>query len=101
MRPPTSYTNRLKAEGIRKYGFSDSNLSDYEEDHLIAISLGGSPASPANLWPEPRSGRWDSSAKDKLEYFLYRRVCGGTYRLARARRDLSHDWVAAYRRLRL
>jgi len=99
VRPPTSYTNRLKVEGIREYGFSDRRLSDYEEDHLVAISLGGSPTSPANLWPEPHSGRWNSSVKDKLEFYLYRRVCAGTYQLARARRDLSHDWVAAYRRL--
>src|SRR5256885_8433945 len=31
VRPPTSYTNRLKAEGIGEYGFADTNLSDYEE----------------------------------------------------------------------
>jgi hypothetical protein len=101
VRPPTSYTNRLKVEGIREYGFSDRRLADYEEDHLVAISLGGSPTSPANLWPEPHSGRWSSYVKDKLEYYLYRRVCNGTYRLAQARRDLARDWVAAYKRLGL
>ena len=101
VRPPTSYTNRLKVEGIGEYGFADSNLSDYEEDHLIAISLGGSPTSPRNLWPEPHAGRWGSLTKDKLEWLLYRRVCAGTYRLGAARRDLSGNWVAAYKRLLL
>jgi hypothetical protein len=99
VRPPTSYTNRLKVEGITEYGFRDRRLSDYEEDHLVAISLGGSPTSPGNLWPEPHAGRWNSYVKDRLEYYLYRRVCNGTYRLARAQSDLAHDWVSAYKRL--
>jgi hypothetical protein len=100
VRPPTSYTNRLKVAGIGEYGFADTDLADYEEDHLVAISLGGSPTSPRNLWPEPHAGRWGSLTKDKLEWLLYRRVCAGTYRLAAARRDLSRNWIAAYKRLR-
>jgi hypothetical protein len=99
VRPPTSYTSPLKVEGIREYGFADRRLSDYEEDHLISISLGGSPTSPKNLWPEPHAGRWGSPAKDKLEFRLYRRVCAGTYRLAAAQHDLSGNWVTAYKRL--
>lgn len=98
VRPPTSYTNPLKVQGIGEYGFADRRLSDYEEDHLISISLGGSPRSPRNLWPEPHAGKWGSLAKDKLEFQLYRRVCAGTYRLSAARQDLSHNWVAAYKR---
>ena len=101
VRPPTSYTNRLKIAGIREYGFADRKVSDYEEDHLVAISLGGSPTSPKNLWPEPHAGRWGSLRKDRLEFFLYRRVCAGTYALAAAQRDLSRDWVSAYERLHL
>jgi hypothetical protein len=99
VRPPTTYTNPLKVEGIRAYGFADRRPSDYEEDHLISISLGGSPTAPRNLWPEPHAGRWGAATKDKLEFQLYRRVCAGTYRLTAAQRDLSHDWVAAYKRL--
>jgi hypothetical protein len=99
VRPPTSYTNPLKVEGIRQYGFADRRLSEYEEDHLVSISLGGSPTSPRNLWPEPHAGRWGSLTKDKLEFQLYRRVCAGVYRLAAARRDLARNWVVAYERL--
>ena len=34
--------------------YADTNpISDYEEDHLIPLELGGSPTSPLNLWPEP------------------------------------------------
>lgn len=99
VRPPTGYTNRLKVQGIAAYGFRDTRLSDYEEDHLVAISLGGSPTSAKNLWPEARAGKWGSLAKDRLEFLLYRRVCAGTYPLARAQRDLARNWVAAFKRL--
>ena len=52
MRPPTSYTNKLKVQGIADYGFKDKTLGHYEEDHLIPLAVGGSPRSPKNLWPE-------------------------------------------------
>jgi hypothetical protein len=53
IRPSSSYTTGLKRKQIAQYGFADTSLSDYEEDHLISLELGGSPTSPANLWPEP------------------------------------------------
>ncbi|MEU0822991.1 hypothetical protein, partial [Streptomyces mirabilis] len=56
VRPPTSYTNPLKAQGIIDYGYSDTNMSDYEEDHLVPLELGGAPRDPGNLWPEPHYG---------------------------------------------
>src|SRR5215471_19094461 len=56
VRPPTSYTNALKVQGIADYGYSDTNVSDYEEDHLVPLELGGAPRDPRNLWPEPHFG---------------------------------------------
>jgi len=53
IRPPVSYTNNLKTEGIAAYGYSDSKLKDYEEDHFIPLEIGGNPTDPKNLWPEP------------------------------------------------
>ena len=53
MRPPTSYTDELKLEGMRAYGRS-GGAGDYQEDHLISLELGGHPTDPRNLWPEPR-----------------------------------------------
>src|ERR1700731_4210485 len=52
IRPPASYTNRLKIEQIREYGYSDSTLRYFEEDHFIPLEVGGSPPDPKNLWPE-------------------------------------------------
>jgi hypothetical protein len=53
VRPSTSYTNALKRTQITEYGYTDTNLADYEEDHLIPLELGGHPSDPRNLWPEP------------------------------------------------
>jgi hypothetical protein len=46
VRPPTSYTNALKTQGIIDYGYADKSLSSYEEDHDIPLELGGSPRDP-------------------------------------------------------
>lgn len=100
VRPPTSYTNRLKVQGIVDYGYADKRLSSYEEDHLIPLAVGGSPRSPENLWPERYAGKWGARVKDKLERYLQERVCDGTMRLSRARRQFRH-WKAAFERFGL
>ena len=41
VRPPYRYTERLKREQIREYGYADRRLGHYEEDHLIPLDLGG------------------------------------------------------------
>lgn len=53
VRPSSSYTTRLKRTQLAAYGYHDRSLADYEEDHLVSLELGGSPASTKNLWPEP------------------------------------------------
>lgn len=100
IRPPEEYTERLKHRGIRQYGYTDRRVRDYEEDHLISLELGGSPTNPHNLWPEPHHviGGWGSYAKDHLENKLHTLVCRGRVPLAQAQRDISSDWIAAYKR---
>jgi hypothetical protein len=95
VRPPTSYTNKLKARGIADYGFADTDPSHYEEDHLIPLAVGGSPRSPKNLWPEPYSISAGARTKDRLERLLHNRVCKGKIRLAKARRAFRH-WKSAF-----
>src|SRR5258708_219813 len=65
IRPPASYTNRLKVEQIREYGYSDSTLKDFEEDHFIPLELGGNPTDSKNLWPEP----FETSIPDGASHF--------------------------------
>lgn len=101
IRPPESYTENLKRQQIREYGYTDRRLRDYEEDHLISLELGGAPASPLNLWPEPHHviGGWGSYAKDRLENSLHRLVCRGRLPLAQAQRMIAGNWIAAYQQL--
>jgi hypothetical protein len=80
IRPPTEYTNALKLKQMRAYGLSGSP-SDYQEDHLISLELGGHPTDPRNLWPEP----YPRAAKvDQVENELNARVCSGSLSLAEA-----------------
>ncbi|MEY9945275.1 hypothetical protein [Kitasatospora sp. GAS1066B] len=97
VRPPTSYTNRLKAQGIVDYGYADTNMSDYEEDHFIPLELGGSPTSPLNLWPEPHSSASGGSSygKDGVENKLKAAVCSGRAQLADAQNAIATDWTTA------
>lgn len=94
VRPPSSYTDALKAEQMRAYGFGGAT-TNYEEDHLIPLELGGSPRDPKNLWPQPRGGNPNAAAKDALENTLHSLVCAGRVPLAIAQQAIATDWVAA------
>lgn len=85
IRPPVSYTNALKLQQMAQYEETGSP-SDYEEDHLIPLELGGAPKNPKNLWPEPRS---QAARSDPLETKLKRQVCKGVMKLAKARATIK------------
>lgn len=85
IRPPTSYTNELKQKQMREYGVGGST-SDYQEDHLISLELGGHPTDPRNLWPQPYPR---ASAVDAMENELNDKVCSGELTLAEAQRKES------------
>jgi hypothetical protein len=96
IRPPASYTNKLKKQQIAEYGYSDTTMHDYEEDHLIPLTVGGNPRDPKNLWPEPWNGAYGAHVKDKLENELHRLVCNGTLTLKEAQEAIATDWISAY-----
>lgn len=93
VRPSTSYTNRLKVQQIILYGYIDTSMSAYEEDHLIPLELGGSPTDPANLWPEPYPSAYD---KDKVENYLHAQVCAGKVTLADAQQEIATNWQSVF-----
>ncbi len=70
---------------MREYGLGGSP-SDYQEDHLISLELGGHPTDPRNLWPEPRPHAEDV---DKIENELNRKICSGEITLDEGRRRES------------
>jgi hypothetical protein len=98
IRPPSSYTTKLKRKQIGEYKYADKNLRSYEEDHLISLEIGGNPRDPKNLWPQPYAGQWGARVKDKLEQRLNKLVCDGTLTLKEAQAAIASDWISAYRK---
>ena len=96
IRPPQSYTSRLKRTQMAAQHLRGP-ASSYEEDHLISLELGGHPTDPNNLWPQPWTGRANAHQKDRLENMLHRLVCRGTLPLATAQHEIATDWVRSYR----
>jgi len=80
VRPPVDYTNALKVKQMRAYHELGSP-SDYQEDHLISLELGGNPTDPRNLWPEPYPR---AANVDQIENDLNAKVCSGALTLADA-----------------
>ncbi len=91
VRPPSSYTGRLKRQQMAAEGLTapdaaavcpvdSGNRKCYEEDHLIPLEVGGHPTDPKNLWPEPynttvNGERVGAHEKDVVEDFLHDAVC--------------------------
>jgi hypothetical protein len=96
IRPPVTVTEPLKLQQMRLYGYAyGTSPRGYEEDHLIALELGGAPGSPKNLWPEPHNptGGKGAYTKDGVENSLHAAVCAGKISLATARREIRTDWT--------
>lgn len=89
VRPPSSYTDPLKRQQITQYGYADTNLADYEEDHLVPLALGGAPRDPRNLWPQPID---QARVKDRDEAHLQGEVCSAAMTLADARAAILSAW---------
>jgi hypothetical protein len=85
VRPPTDYTNVLKLRQMRAYGETGSP-SEYQEDHLVSLELGGHPTDPRNLWPEPYPR---AAQVDVIENELNDQVCSGSLTLAEAQNKES------------
>jgi hypothetical protein len=97
VRPPVSYTDRLKRRQLAAYGwYAGHSPAEYEEDHLVPLELGGAPSDPRNLWPEARTGLASAAQKDVLENYLHRAVCAGAMSLSDAQRAIERNWQSAY-----
>ena len=67
--------------------------ADYEEDHRVALELGGAPRDPKNLSPQSHS---TSFIKDADENSLRRAVCSSSKTLQQAQVDLISKWLAPW-----
>jgi hypothetical protein len=93
IRPAATYTNSLKIDHMRAYGYADQAPGDFEEDHLIALELGGDPRDPKNLWPERLTGGSGALQKDRVENWAHDEVCAGRMLLADTQRRMAENWV--------
>lgn len=64
-----------KANTLAKYGISQDQSSQVEDDDLIPVCLGGDNASPKNHWPQQWQGQWNATVKDDLEWRVCREDC--------------------------
>jgi hypothetical protein len=88
----------LEKKVLELYGVTRPQPDQYEIDYLITPELGGA-TDVRNLWPEPyHDAVWNAHVKDQLEDRLHQMVCRGDVDLATAQRDISTDWIAAYRK---
>lgn len=100
IRPPLEYTQTLKRKQIDEYGYKDKDMRNYEEDHLIPLTLGGHPTDQRNLWPESRLTKpLNAHHKDQVENYLNQEVCAGKRTLDSARKDIATDWTIVYKQM--
>jgi len=98
IRPPSSYTTRLKKEQMQEWGLPGTTR-DYEEDHFISLELGGNTSDHRNLWPEPFYPSPGARQKDTVENYLHKQVCGGVMTLREAQDAIVTDWYRIYLRI--
>lgn len=89
MRPAAWKTNQIEAVMIKAYGLP-GGPDDYENDHLIPISVGGALLDSHNLYPQTRA---DATRKDRDEDRLHRAVCDGRMTLAQAQEEILTLWM--------
>jgi hypothetical protein len=88
----------LRRQVFAEYGISGAEAQAYEVDYLITPALGGAD-DIHNLWPQSYSATlWNAHVKDALEDRLRELVCQGQLDLATAQREISVDWIGAYKK---
>jgi len=98
---------RNVTEKTKHQVYSNYNVSNHagycagpegcEIDHLISLEIGGS-NDAQNLWPQPFDGILNAHMKDILENKLHSMVCKGQISLDQAQKEISTDWVGAYKK---
>lgn len=99
VRPPLELTEALKYKMLAAYGVPANHVRDYELDHLVPESSGGS-SSTYNLWPEPNDdadryprSEYVANDKDEVEHRAWEDVCDRQTRLSRVQKTMATNWT--------
>ena len=98
IRPPAAYTTKVKLLQLRSGPYEGKgSAADVEEDHLVALTIGGHPTSRHNLWPQ----FWSSAKiKDRFELRANKLVCSGRVPLVEMQKAMATDWYSAAKHYR-
>lgn len=92
VRPPVSYTNKIKLAKLKEIGKTPQDASAYELDHIINLGIGGAPRDPKNLQLQLWEGPVGAKAKDVVEARMQRAVCAGKITLKAAQTCMSNGF---------
>lgn len=93
IRPPSSYTNKIKLVKLKSIGLSKTDAKKYVLDHIIPLSSGGNPNDPENLILQPFI---ESKLKDRLEVKIHKDICDGKISLQYGQKIFENNWKDAY-----
>ena len=92
VRPPVSYTNHIKKQRLHELGLPLELIGNFQLDHKLPLSLGGSPDDIRNLVLQDHD---EAGEKDAVERCLPAAVCSGTVNLHDAQIAIWRDWRSA------
>lgn len=95
--PPRDFLQNIEKEQLKQYGYTDPSMQHYQMDHLIPLSLGGSPTDLRNIWPQVLVTKWSARRKDYLEEHLHDMVCKNQISLKEAQEQIRSNWIEAYK----
>lgn len=92
IRPPVAYTNHIKKQRLREMGLPLELIGNFQLDHKLPLSLGGSPDDIHNLVLQDHD---EAEQKDVVERCLPAAVCSGVVNLHDAQVAIWRDWRSA------
>jgi hypothetical protein len=89
----------VKEQVYAAYGITSRQPGQYEVDHLVNLSIGGS-NDISNLWPEAANPTPGFHQKDQVEVYLQDQVCSGKMDLRTAQIQIASNWLQVYNQIK-
>lgn len=94
IRPDVTITNKIKLKMIDNKKIPRSEISKYQLDHIVPLSVGGAPLDINNFQLQPYFGEINNAkAKDAVEHKIHSDLCKGKISLVNAQNIfLENRW---------